>query len=206
MTSKWVFLFLGALLGVVVREVGSWAPGWAERLIARRGRKLDRADEQAFVTASTSKLSTIPGDWAKLIYTALRLRTQQPKPDGPARTWTWPYRSRLVDPPCRHAPGTRWWRRDCSRYVNRFECCLVRRITRRNFLGCDDLRLRPNHVFGAVVTTKQAQATSSSQARQAFTPSVASVDHHYCAGRRIRASTALVGLQSPGGELHRVVT
>lgn len=85
---KWLPLILGGLLGVILREIGGWAPRWASALVRRHARHLAGDDRLAFIDAAERKLATIPGDWTKLIFAGIRLRVVgQPIT---SRTWTWP--------------------------------------------------------------------------------------------------------------------
>lgn len=86
---KWLPLILGGLLGVLLREIGGWAPRWAVTLVKRRARVLGEDDRVIFVEAAEKRLAEIPGDWAKLIFAAIRLRVPKTREKTDPRTWDW---------------------------------------------------------------------------------------------------------------------
>ena len=74
MDARWLFLVLGLVLGVVVREIGNWAPVWSRKLIERRAGRISEKRGAAFAPEAVKRLEAGPGDWSKLIFTVGWLR------------------------------------------------------------------------------------------------------------------------------------
>lgn len=69
--AVWV---LHGFTSTIWREFGSWCPHWAALIITRRSVWLPRGQRIGFVTESGDRMSAIPGDVSKLVFTFFALR------------------------------------------------------------------------------------------------------------------------------------